>query len=449
MRATSTSAGGDGIKWVDINSNSGPTDISLSAASVNENATGAVIGNLGTYDADGGDTHTYTVSDSRFEIVNGQLKLKAGTSLDYEAAPSINIEITSTDQQGLAYSETFLIGVNNLDEVAPTITSGTTATAVNENILANQVVYTATATDTADISAGVTFSLKSTGDYAKFSIDPSTGAVTLLESPNYEAQSSYTFTVLASDGANPATEKTVTLAVNDVAEGSTIAQPYLGTGDPNDFDTASATATTTNWDETNSSDVKVGNAASNIIKGGNGGDVIFGAGGDDVLYGDNGVDQIFGQTGNDTIDGGASGDTIYGGSGNDMITGTDGNDIIYGGSGSDTINGGIGTNTIIAGYGQDFINVSDGGDTIRFLGANDTGDVITGFGAGDVLDFDVLNLTGGATTGTSVTAFGVNYFADAGNTKVWVDTDGVTSTVEMEITLVGLNGGLNGGTLLF
>jgi hypothetical protein len=80
------------------------------------------------------------------------------------------------------------------------------------------VVYTATATDSADISAGVTFSLKAGGDAALFSIDGSTGAVTLTGNPNYEAKSSYSFTVLASDGVNAATEQAVSLSINNLDE---------------------------------------------------------------------------------------------------------------------------------------------------------------------------------------------------------------------------------------
>ena len=45
------------------------TDIALSNTSVAENAAGAVIGSLTTTDPDAGDSHTYTVSDSRFEVV--------------------------------------------------------------------------------------------------------------------------------------------------------------------------------------------------------------------------------------------------------------------------------------------------------------------------------------------------------------------------------------------
>jgi hypothetical protein len=46
------------------------------------------------------------------------------------------------------------VAINNLDEVAPSITSGDTATAIDENSGAGQVVYTATATDDADTSDG-------------------------------------------------------------------------------------------------------------------------------------------------------------------------------------------------------------------------------------------------------------------------------------------------------
>ncbi|WP_342059993.1 cadherin repeat domain-containing protein, partial [Aeromonas sp. OTU364] len=74
-----------------------------------------------------------------------------------------------------------------------------TAAALNENSGASQVVYTATADDSADISAGVTFSLAGP-DANKFTINATTGVVTLLGNPDHETQSSYSFSVLASDG---------------------------------------------------------------------------------------------------------------------------------------------------------------------------------------------------------------------------------------------------------
>ncbi len=101
--------------------------------------------------------------------------------------------------------------------MAPTITSGDTAAALNENSGAGQVVYTATATDSADISAGVSFSLGGT-DAALFSINSSTGVVTLNGNPDHETQSSYSFTVLASDGVNSPTAQAISLAVNNLNE---------------------------------------------------------------------------------------------------------------------------------------------------------------------------------------------------------------------------------------
>jgi hypothetical protein len=73
--------------------NETPTAISLDNSTVAENAAGAIIGNLTTTDPDAGDTHTYTVDDVRFEVVAGQLKLKAGQSLDFETEPSVNVTV--------------------------------------------------------------------------------------------------------------------------------------------------------------------------------------------------------------------------------------------------------------------------------------------------------------------------------------------------------------------
>jgi hypothetical protein len=100
-------------------SNDAPTDIALSNASVDENAAGAVIGTLSTTDPDAGNTHSYSVSDNRFEVVNGQLKLKSGVSLDFEGANSVALKITTTDQGGLSYSENFSVTVKDVNE-APT-----------------------------------------------------------------------------------------------------------------------------------------------------------------------------------------------------------------------------------------------------------------------------------------------------------------------------------------
>ncbi|MGA9046140.1 cadherin repeat domain-containing protein, partial [Sulfuricurvum sp.] len=112
------------------------------------------------------------------------------------------------------------------DTTAPVITSGTTATAIDENSGAAQVVYTATATDT----SAITYTLKAaTGDVALFTINPTTGAVTLTADPNFEAKSSYSFTVVATDASNNASEQAVTLAINNVNEAPVITSAATAT----------------------------------------------------------------------------------------------------------------------------------------------------------------------------------------------------------------------------
>jgi len=105
-------------------------------------------------------------------------------------------------------------------------TSGATGS-VNENAEISTVVYDANATD----SNGHTVSyklLEDSGDEAAFSIDNTTGVVTLKASANYEAKPSYTFTVVASDGTFSKL-KNVTVSVTDVNDAPEFTSD--GTGD--------------------------------------------------------------------------------------------------------------------------------------------------------------------------------------------------------------------------
>src|SRR4026208_1267527 len=96
---------------------------------------------------------------------------------------------------------------------APAIPSGSTAS-VSEGAAANSTVYTAVASDVA--GGAVTYSLTG-GDSAAFSIDSSTGVVTINATPNYETKSSYSFDVKASDASGAFSTQTITVAGNDLA----------------------------------------------------------------------------------------------------------------------------------------------------------------------------------------------------------------------------------------
>ena len=87
--------------------------------------------------------------------------------------------------------------------MAPTITSAASAGVINESSDAGQVIYTATATDSADVSDGFTFSLLG-ADASAFSVsnDENTfGEVTLIDKPSFETKPEYNFEVIATDAA--------------------------------------------------------------------------------------------------------------------------------------------------------------------------------------------------------------------------------------------------------
>ncbi|TSA10372.1 MAG: DUF4347 domain-containing protein [Comamonadaceae bacterium] len=168
-----------------------------------------------SYSLGGTDAGLFSISSS-----TGAVTLTANPN--FEAKSSYAFTVKASDGVNTATEQAVSLAINNLDEVAPTITSGATATAINENSGATQVVYTVTSADTGDAaSAGVSYSLKEGSDAALFSINGTTGAVTLTANPNFEAKSSYAFTVKASDGVNTATEQAVSLAINNVNEGHT------------------------------------------------------------------------------------------------------------------------------------------------------------------------------------------------------------------------------------
>src|SRR5947199_115140 len=52
---------------------------------------------------------------------------------NHESQQSYSFDVTATDTAGNFTTQTVSLAINNLDEVAPTFSSGTTATAINEN----------------------------------------------------------------------------------------------------------------------------------------------------------------------------------------------------------------------------------------------------------------------------------------------------------------------------
>jgi len=138
---------------------------------------------------------------------SGDIALQAAGTIAPASAQTTGT-ITLQPQSGLS--------LDPLDR-APIVRSGGTASLIDENSGANQVVYTAHSGDIADLRAVTRYSLKDGSDSA-LTINASTGAVTLIANPNFEAQPSYSFTVVATDSAGNAGEQAVRLAIHNLDE---------------------------------------------------------------------------------------------------------------------------------------------------------------------------------------------------------------------------------------
>jgi methionine-rich copper-binding protein CopC len=160
-------------------------------------------------------TVTYSLSSSD----GGAFNINANTGAvtltvnpDFETKPSYTFTVVATDTAGNHSERTVSLAITSVDESAPTITSGGIAPAINENSGAGQVVYTVTSTD----ASPTTYSLKHVGDWNAFTIDGISGQVTLKANPDFEAQSSYSFTVVATDADHNSSERAVSLQIIDV-----------------------------------------------------------------------------------------------------------------------------------------------------------------------------------------------------------------------------------------
>ena len=196
--------------------NRAPTDIALSANSIMEGKAGASVGQLTTTDPDANDSHTYTVSDNRFEVVNGELKLKAGEILNFTNEPSISLTITSTDSGNLSTSKAFTLQVQDDPNypAPPPSNQAPTDIALSANTIAEgkdgAVVGQLTTTDP-DTNDSHTYTVSDN----RFEVVSGELKLKAGEILNFTHEPSISLTITSTDAGNLSTSKTFTLNVQD------------------------------------------------------------------------------------------------------------------------------------------------------------------------------------------------------------------------------------------
>ena len=246
--------------------NDAPTAVDLSSASVDENASGAVIGTLSTTDVDANDTHSYSVDDARFEVSEQDgafvLKLKDGVSLDHETEPTVTLTVTTTDNHGGSVSEDFTIDVGDLNEA---VTANDAAETTSENVALRGSV---TATDL-------------DGDAITYSLDgqPAEGSVTLQDDGSYSFEPGtafddlavgesreVSFTFSADDGKGSTDQGTVTIVVTGTNDAPTAVDLSSAQVDENASGAVIGTLSTTDVDTSDTHNYSVDDARFEVAE---------------------------------------------------------------------------------------------------------------------------------------------------------------------------------------
>jgi hypothetical protein len=231
IRVKTTDQGGLGFEKVltitvnDLNETPGnlaPTDLALSATTVNENvAPNTVIGTFSSTDPDTGNSFIYSLvagtgdtDNTAFSIVGNQLQIN--NSPDFETKNSYSIRVKTTDQGGLSFEKTLTIVVNNVNETPTDL--ALSATTVNENVAPNTVIGTFSSTDP-DTGNSFTYSLiAGTGDTDNTAFSIVGNQLQINNSPDFETKNSYSIRVKTTDQGGLGFEKVLTITVNDLNE---------------------------------------------------------------------------------------------------------------------------------------------------------------------------------------------------------------------------------------
>ena len=154
--------------------------------------------------------------------------ITVANALDYETLTSYDLEVTATD--GTTTSTTIVnVVVGAVNDHPPVFSPASPTFTVSEDESVTTSIGAVAATDDDDGTDGVfTYSIVS-GDAGKFSINPSNGDLTLIDTLDFESTTSYTLTVRATDqGTNPSArsgDATVVITVTDVNDNSPVCNP--------------------------------------------------------------------------------------------------------------------------------------------------------------------------------------------------------------------------------
>lgn len=178
---------------------------------------GTVVGRFSAEDQDRGDEIAFSLSGPDallFELTDtGEIRLRPGAELDYEAGPTRTFTITATDNTGLTDSETLTVQLVDENDVTPEL-SIDTLNVVAENSNAGTEVATFSVSDP-DTNDAHDYAL-SGPDAALFALDGERIVVAAGADLDFEAGATRSIVLTATDAAGHATSETITVQLADL-----------------------------------------------------------------------------------------------------------------------------------------------------------------------------------------------------------------------------------------
>ena len=204
----------------------------VSPLAENTDTTGSVrVADIDITD-DGNGTNDLSLSGTDaadFIIVGGQLHVKSGTVLNYEAKTSYDVRVNVDDTTlggGIDDFVDFTLNLSDVDEFDVGLVTDTDATvdAVNENAAIGTAVGVTAFAEDLDGTDNVTYSL-SFNPGSLFAINSTTGTITTNAVLDYEAATSHNITVLATSTDTSTNTLGLTITVNDLNDVTPVVDP--------------------------------------------------------------------------------------------------------------------------------------------------------------------------------------------------------------------------------
>ena len=171
---------------------------------------------------DGTDTVSYSLDDDaggRFTIDADTGVVTVAGGIDHETATSHNITVRATSTDTSSTTQTFTIGVGDVNDNPPVIVAAQNFS-IAEDAANGDNVGTALATDVDTVGSFQNWAITGGNTDAIFAIDATTGQLTIADNTNidFETTASYALTLTVSDGQNTSAPQMLTVNITDVNE---------------------------------------------------------------------------------------------------------------------------------------------------------------------------------------------------------------------------------------